>query len=124
MIRTTARRLLLFGLVVVMAACSNPPTAPTTPPPPTVINEPPWTGTLTPNGAQNLPFTVTTSGQISATIFSLSPNPDNTVHVGLDLGLWNGQACVSLIRNDSAFQTTVLYGNPTAAGICRCGGAA
>ena len=115
MIRTTARRLLLFGLIAATAACADPP-VPTTPTTPTVINEPPWTGTLTINGAQTLPFVTTASGQIEATIFALSPNPDNTVRVGLALGRWNGQACEIVLANDSAFVTTVVYGTATASG--------
>jgi|RhiMethySRZTD1v2_1073278.scaffolds.fasta_scaffold1821943_2 hypothetical protein len=114
MIRRSAR-VLLLGLIAATTACADPPT-PVTPTVPTTIEEPAWTGTLTINGGQTLPFNVLASGQISVTIFALSPNVDNTVRVGLALGLWSGQACTALITNDNAFQTTVLYGTATVGG--------
>jgi len=115
MIRTTGR-ILLLGVITATAACSTTPTVPTAPPPPTILEEPPWTGTLTTNGFQVFPFIATASGQVSATIFSLSPNPDNTVRVGLALGRWDGQACELIIANPDAFQTTIVYGTATTGG--------
>jgi hypothetical protein len=106
---------LAFGFAA--SACSSTPDVTTpTPTPPTIIAEPDWTGTLTLNGSQTLPFITTAAGQVSVTIFSLEPNPDLTVRVGLQVGRWNGQACELVIANDNAGLGTVIYGGATTSG--------
>jgi len=116
--RTNARWFLLFALILATAACSDTPT-PVTPTTPTTLEEPPWTGTLTPFGLQSFPFVSTAAGQISATVFSLSPNDDSSARIGLAIGKWDGQACEWAVTNDAAAQLTVLYATATSGGsIC------
>jgi hypothetical protein len=101
---------LLLGLVLAQAACSediNPSTP--SPDPGNPITET-FTGTLTLNGADTHPFSVTRGGGVRATIVSLAP--DATVTVGLSLGTWNGTAstCQTVIANDSATLGTAVVG--------------
>ena len=97
----------ILAVALVQAACSDSinPTVPTDPVIP--INET-FTGTLTLNGADTIPFSVTRSGSVTATIASLAP--DATVTVGLSLGTWNGTACSTVISNDSATVGTTVTG--------------
>jgi hypothetical protein len=118
------KRLTCGALIVLLAfaaaGCSddNFPTDPGTTPP-TIITEPPFVGTITPNGAITQPFTATSFGAVVVTLIALDPNPDNTVRVGLSLGTWNGQACQMILSNDNAGTGTVITGQITsAAALC------
>jgi hypothetical protein len=107
----------LFAILtaVAAAACgSDPQTTPT--PPSVIITEPPFTGTLNPNGGITYPFFVTTFGTVTATIVALDPNPDNSVRVGLSLGTWNGSACQAILSNDNAAAGTALIGTVSQSG--------
>jgi hypothetical protein len=115
---------LTFGALIVLltfaaAGCSDDdlPTEPTTPP--TVITEPPFVGTITPNGAITSPFTATSFGAVVVTLVALDPNPDNALRLGLSLGTWNGQGCQTIISNDNAGIGTVITGQTSgAAALC------
>lgn len=61
-----------------------------------------FTGTLTLNGAASFPFNSTTSGSITATLTSFTP--DTTLQVGLWLGVWDGARCASGVVNDKIVQ--------------------
>jgi hypothetical protein len=117
------KRLTCGALIVLLTfsaiGCSEDlPTDPDTTPP-TIITEPPFTGTLTPNGAITQPFTATSFGAVTVTLIALDPNPDNTVRVGLSLGTWNGQACQTILSNDNASVGTVITGQiSNAAALC------
>ena len=67
-----------------------------------------FTGTLTLNGADTHPFSVSRSGQVQVRIARLEP--DATVTIGLSLGTWNGAACQTIISNDAATVSTVVIG--------------
>jgi hypothetical protein len=67
-----------------------------------------FTGSLTVNGADTHPFSVTTSGTVRATITRLEP--ETTALVGFSLGTWNGATCQTIISNDSATQGTSVVG--------------
>lgn len=101
---------------VAMAACGTDfvetPAAPT----PVTITEPPFTGTLTVNGAATYPFVTTASGDVKVVVTSIVPSTDAT-RISVALGTWNGTACHIIIANDNAFVATVLSGQATAAGL-------
>ena len=81
------------------AACGDDPqnNPSPTPPSPTEITEPPFTGTLTPNGGVSQPFTTIEAGPVNAIVRSLEPS---TV-IGLALGTWNGTSCQWITANDN-----------------------
>lgn len=97
----------VLAFALVQTACSEGinPSVPTDPGNPVTDT---LTGTLTRNGADTRPFSVTRSGSVTATIASLAP--DNTVTIGLSLGTWNGTACSAVISNDSATVGTSVVG--------------
>jgi len=106
-------RLVSLVAVTLTAGCNtnNPfvvtPTAPTDPVTAT------FTGRVTPNGASTHTFSATTSGRVTATLSSLSP--DATAVAGFAMGEWTGISCVERIANDTAVQATVITGNVAAA---------
>ena len=101
-------RILAVSMALGAAACgSNTPTTPTTPTTPVTVTDT-FAGTLTPNGAASYTFTTATSGTVTATIATLSPDP--TLIVGLALGTWNGNACQIVLSKDSATQSSFLVG--------------
>jgi hypothetical protein len=53
------------------------------------------------------------SGQVTATIATLSP--DATLIVGLALGTWNGNACQVVLSKDQATQLSFLIGQASQA---------
>ena len=108
--------LLLLGVLAMSgAACSDdtidPPTNPTPTPPGATVTEPPFTGTLRPNGAATYPFTATAGGTITATLTTLA----GTENIGLSIGTWTGSACQVVIANDNAAQAAAISGTVTAA---------
>ena len=97
----------MAGFALAASACtSDDDPLPSTPSPTPVVDT--FTGTLTRNGAQVEPFSVTVSGDVRATISRLEP--DATVIVGLSIGTWNGAACQTVISNDNATQGTAVVG--------------
>src|SRR5687767_6962688 len=112
------RRLFAFVPVVLTAlltaACDDAePTGPSEPPP-VEINES-FSGTVTVNGAQTSPFSVTRAGNITARFASLSVSD---AVVGLSLGTWNGQNCALIITNDSATASSVVTGTASVGAFC------
>jgi hypothetical protein len=103
-------------LVVVFAlgavSCgSNTTTTPTPITPVTVTDT--FAGTLTANGAASYTFTTATSGSVTATIATLSPN--TALVVGLALGTWSGNACQIILSKDSATQFSFIIGQASQA---------
>ena len=96
----------VLAFALVQTACSQDPI--TTPTNPGISVTESFTGTLTLNGADTIPFSVSRSGSVSASIASLAP--DATVTIGLSLGTWNGAACSTVISNDSATVGTTVTG--------------
>jgi hypothetical protein len=109
------RAALLAVLAVSLAACDDDLTGIDAPSPIT-ITEPPFTGTLTVNGAVTQPFTATGFGPVTLTLVSLDPNPDNATRVSLVLGTWNGAVCQVVLANDSATAGTTVIGSVSSAG--------
>jgi hypothetical protein len=109
------RAALLPLLAVSLAACDDNLTGIDTPSPIT-ITEPPFTGTLTVNGAVTQPFIATGFGTVTLNLVSLDPNPDSATRVSLVLGTWNGSACQVVIANDSAGVGTTVLGSVSSAG--------
>jgi hypothetical protein len=85
---------------------------PTTPTPTTTVTES-FNGTLTRNGAQVFSFSVSASGQVTATLAELS---SSTVPISLSLGNWNGTTCQVVLANDNAVQGTFVTGTMSASG--------
>lgn len=106
-------RFLAAALALSAVACgSDTPTTPTTPTTPATVTDT-FAGTLTPNGAASYTFTTAVSGQVTATIATLSP--DSTLIVGLALGTWNGNACQIVLSKDAATQLSFLIGQASQA---------
>jgi hypothetical protein len=103
----------LLAAFALASACSSTPTS-TTPTTPTTVTDN-FSGTVTPNGAVTHTLIVLAAGQITATLTSVSPNPDTQV-LGLALGTWNGTACQIVIANDAAKQGTQVLGTASATG--------
>ena len=105
----------LLPLVFTTIGCSNDdnntPTAPTTPTPPTTIV---FAETIARNGARTHNFTTQSSGQVTATLTTLSP--DSALVVGFALGTWNGTSCQQVLVKDDATQGTVLLGGVSSFG--------
>lgn len=110
--------LLLLALALVAPGCDNGNNDLVVPPSPITITEPPFTGTLTVNGAAIQPFAATGFGTATLTIMAFDPNPDNTVRVTLALGTWNAQlqTCSVVLSNDNAGLGTVIIGSVARAG--------
>ena len=88
------------------------PTSPTPTTPATVTDT--FTGTVNRNGAASHNFTTSAAGVVTATLKSLSPNPE--IVVGFAVGTWNGSVCNVVLVRDRAVQSTVIYGNVNATG--------
>ncbi len=111
--RPLFRLLPLLAALALAPACSSSST-PTTPTTPTLVTDD-FSGTVNTNGAVTHTFVVLAAGQITATLTSVSPNPDTQV-VGLSLGTWDGTACQIVIANDAAKQSTQVLGTASATG--------
>jgi hypothetical protein len=99
--------------VLALASCGDdfePPTAPTDP----VIITETFSGTVTPNGAQAHSFATQASGEVTATLKFLVPDP--TIPIGFALGTWNGSSCSLVIAKTDAIESTVIIGAVSALG--------
>ena len=105
---------LLALLALGAAACDDEPTTPTTPTPPATTVTESFEGTLNRNGAVTFSFTVGATGQVTATLTTLTA-VDGT-KIGLSLGNWNGTTCQTVLANDNAIQGTFVTGNMSSAG--------
>ncbi len=102
-----------MAMMILLPACSkDTPTTPTTTTPETVTDT--FSGTITANGAATHSFAVKTTGSVTATLTSLSPNAE--LVVGFGVGTWNGSVCNVVLARDRAVQSTVIYGNVNASG--------
>jgi hypothetical protein len=63
---------------------------------------------LTPNGAVTFPFTTAASGVITVTLTNI--NPDNTLTLGVAIGILTGTSCELKVTNDTAPSGTVVTG--------------
>jgi hypothetical protein len=108
--------LFVAALSVGSAGCDeNTPTTPNAPGPlPTTER---FTGSIGVNGAIAFPFSTASSGTISLTLTTVTP--DNTAIVGLSVGTWNGTACsVSTgVFNDNAQQGITVVAAVSSAGF-------
>ena len=105
-------RFLVVALALGAVSCgSNTATTPTPITPVTVTDT--FAGTLTANGAASYTFTTATSGSVTATLATLSPN--TALVVGLALGTWSGNACQIILSKDSATQFSFIIGQASQA---------
>jgi hypothetical protein len=89
----------VFLTFVGTAGCGDDPGEDPSPPTPpsTLITEPPFTGTLTVNGAVAQPFTTVSAGPVNAILKSAQPQ----AIIGIALGTWNGTSCQWITANDN-----------------------
>lgn len=106
---------LLLTAAVVAAGCDNDiENAPgPTEPNPTVTDT--FTGTINTNGATTHQFVVLASGDVTARLVEITPDP--AVKVGFVLGTWSGTNCQATIFKDEAAQGEALIGRVTGQGI-------
>ncbi|MFN8062813.1 MAG: hypothetical protein U0Q12_26920 [Vicinamibacterales bacterium] len=103
---------LLCGCIAVSSCNSNTPTSPTTTTPVSVTDV--FSGTVNRNGANSHSFTVASSGTVTATLSSVTP--DSALVLGFALGTWNGTGCQVVIASDKAAQGTNVVGTASTAG--------
>lgn len=96
----------LAAAAILAAGCEDATPTPTTPTDPVLRTEN-FAGTLTINGAVTFPFSVSSSGPITATLASVS---DAAIPIGLSLGTWNGISCEVVIARDGAIQGDRVIG--------------
>ena len=101
------RAFLILPLALLAGACGDNTTTPTTPTAPTLTTET-FTGTVNINGAVTHSFAATSTGTVTATLTSMSP--DSTLTIGLAMGTWNGATCAIVLANDKAVRTSVVTG--------------
>src|SRR5688500_2037653 len=97
---------LLLAAAIAAAGCDNEvenAPGPTEPNPTTTDT---FTGTLNPNGAMTHQFTVVASGDVTARITEITPDP--TVKVGFVLGTVAGTTCQSSVFKDEVLQGEAL----------------
>jgi hypothetical protein len=97
-----------------VAGCDDETTPPTTPTPPAATVTESFSGSLSKNGGVTFSFTVGATGQVTATLATLTA-ADGT-KVGLSLGNWNGTTCQVVLANDNAIQGTFVTGTMSSAG--------
>jgi hypothetical protein len=119
--RFRSRQLVLLALVALSTwTCSSTATTPSNPT--TTTKTPPSTtevfsSPLTPNGAVTFTFTTATSGLITVSLTSVSP--DSTLALGIAIGILSGTSCELKITNDTALQGSVVTGvGGTASNFC------
>ena len=119
MFRTVSRTCLFAAMLAIaplaLSACDDdePVTPPTAPDPVTEI----LTGSITRNGAESKPFTVSAGGTVTATLKTIGT--DNTLVVGFSLGEWIANACLIRYANDAATGGAVLSAAmPSAGTLC------
>jgi hypothetical protein len=54
------------------------------------------------------------NGSVTATLTEVLP--DNTIAVGMELGVWNGISCATVVSNTNALQGNAVIGNVSGAG--------
>jgi hypothetical protein len=107
-------------LVAASACSSNNPVGSTPTQNSTTVE---FTGTLNNFGSITHPFAGLAAGQVSVQLISLDPgtvtdaagNVTN-IAVGLELGVWDGNACDRKVHNDKVLISTSVVANETAAG--------
>jgi hypothetical protein len=101
--------------VLASTSCGDDlPTTPT-PPDPVIVTDT-FSGTINRNGGATHSFATATGGALTVTLTQLTP--DETLTVGLGVGIWNGTICnltQGLVR-DAAVKSTVIYGTVNATG--------
>ena len=116
MFRTVSRICLFAAMLAIgplaLSACDeeDPVTPPTAPDPVTET----ISGSITRNGAESKPFTVSAGGAVTATLKTIGA--DNTLVVGFSLGEWIANACVIRYANDAATAGAVIPATMSAAG--------
>jgi hypothetical protein len=109
------RRFVLCALVALAASCggNSTPTVPT----PTIVTDTFKNDTaLGPNGAFSHTFTTATTGLVTATLTTVSP--DATKIVGFQMGIWTAatNTCSAIQSNDAAVQGAVFGATANSAG--------
>jgi hypothetical protein len=104
------------ALTLGAAACDESTPAPPNTPGPLPTTEK-FSGSIGVNGAIAFPFSTASSGNITLTLTSVTP--DTTAIVGLSIGTWNGTACsVSTgVFNDNAQQGITVVAAVSSAGF-------
>ena len=104
---------LLVSAALFAAGCDNDVDnlTPTEPAPTTTDT---FTGSINVNGAQTHTFNVAATGTATVTLSEVTP--DNTIAVGIELGVWNGVSCTSVISNGNALQGNAVIGTVTGLG--------
>jgi len=112
----SAGAVLLALAVVAVGACSSNTTAPgtttTTTGTSTATTTNTYTGTITTNGEAIFTFSISSAGNVKATLNSLS----GSTTIGFLLGGYNSTSgtCTAAVANSAAVQGAILSGSPSA----------
>jgi len=114
MTRPIVRAFAVAALLAVSAWACDETTTPTTPTPTPVEKvTDTFTGTLAPQGSAVHTFQVQAAGTVTTTLTAVGP--DNTLTLGLSVGVWDGFICASVVGSQTAQQGSVFIGTATAA---------
>jgi hypothetical protein len=111
--RPTVFLLLSLAALTATAACDDN-TLVSTNPTPIVTTSQTFTGTLTKNGAVTHQFSVSSRGNVTATLTKI--DPDAGLTIGVSLGTWNGTSCQIILANDQATVGAGLLGTVSGVG--------
>ena len=111
--RRTGFLLLSVAALTATAACDDN-TLVSTNPTPIVTTSETFTGTLTRNGAVTHQFSVSSRGNVTATLTKI--DPDSGMTIGISLGTWNGTSCQTILANDQATVNSTLLGTVSGVG--------
>jgi hypothetical protein len=104
----------VLAVAAVSVGCDDdPPGVTPTPTPPQRVTET-FGGTIERNDAEMHLFISGGLGEVVATLTSIAP--DNTVTMGLSLGIWNGNQCAIVVAKDSTPQGGGVLGQSNAPG--------
>ncbi len=96
-------------------ACGGVGDLPSDTPTPTPTTEN-FTGSIGKNGVAVFTFAESITGDITATLTTLSPQTD--ISLSFSLGTWDGSACSIGVSNDAAITNTILTGTAAPGSFC------
>jgi|RhiMetdeSRZDD1v2_1073273.scaffolds.fasta_scaffold132118_1 hypothetical protein len=110
----TVLMLLSLAVLTATAACNDNNNLVSTTPTSIVTTSATFTGTLTKNGAVTHQFSVSSRGNVTATLTKI--DPDSGMTIGVSLGTWNGTSCQIILANDQATVGSGLLGTVSGVG--------
>jgi hypothetical protein len=103
----------MFALALIGPACGgSTPVTPTTPTTPVEMFTDTFEGTIAQGASAIHQFSAKAAGTVTATLTAVGPL--STMAIGVDIGVWDGNSCTSVIVNPNAKQSSQLIGTASA----------